>query len=56
MKKRLQVKKSVPEVYEHLDHYFQKTTSAQRWQWLMQAWDFVHMIERRRKKGTLFAK
>jgi len=54
MKKQLQVKKRVPEVYEHLDHYLQKTTPAQRWQWLMQTWDFVNMIEGRRKKGTLF--
>lgn len=54
MKKRLQVNKTIPEVYEHLDHYLQKTTPAQRWEWLMQTWDFVHMIECRRKKGTLF--
>jgi hypothetical protein len=54
MKKRLQVKKSVPEVNEHLDHYLQKTTPAQRWQWLVQTWDFINMIESRRKKGTLF--
>jgi len=54
MNKRLKPKKSVPEVYEHLDHYLQKTTPAQRWQWLMQTWDFVHMVQRNRKKGTLF--
>jgi len=54
MKKRLHAKKNVPEVYEHLDHHLQKTTPAQRWQWLVQTWDFVHMIERKRKKGTLF--
>jgi hypothetical protein len=56
MKKRLQIKKSTPEVYEHLDHYLQKTTPAQRWEWLKQTRDFVNMIEGRRKKGTLFVR
>ena len=47
-------KKKKYEIYEHLEHYVRKTTYAHRLAWLQEANEFVRMVERRRKKGTLF--
>ena len=54
MKTRKKTKKKKYEVWEHLEHTVRNTTYAHRWLWLLQAWEFVDMIERKRKKGTLF--
>jgi len=54
MKSTQRSKKKKYEIYEHLEHYVRKTTYAHRLQWLQEANDFVHMIEHKRKQGTLF--
>jgi len=42
------------EIYEHLEHYFKKTTYTDRWRWLKEANAFVDAVEKQRKKGKLF--
>jgi len=54
MKPVRQLKKKKHEIYEHLEHYVKNTTYAHRLLWLEQANEFVRMVERRRKEGTLF--
>ncbi len=54
MKSTQRFKKKKYEIYEHLEHYVKNTTYAHRLLWLEQANEFVRMIERKRKKGTLF--
>jgi len=54
MKTPRRSKKKKYEVYEHLEQHVRNTTYAHRLQWLEEANEFVRMIERRRKNGTLF--
>jgi len=54
MSSKRRSKKKKYEIYEHLEHYVKKTTYAHRLQWLQEANEFVRMVERSRKKGTLF--
>jgi len=56
MKQSRRPKKKKYEIYEHLEHYVTKTTYTHRLQWLQDANEWVRMIEKRRKNGTLFVK
>lgn len=56
MIKKLSKTKVESGVYEHLDHYLNKTTYADRLRWLKEANAFVNAVERRRKQGKLFKK